>query len=208
MWDVLPSLDMSGLHCEIKEIESLVPVSVIICDLPSCHRQILQISQSWCLSAARTMTEFLEVRTPPNQFLGASLLPPPPTHHRHDYHLTKWSACLGALQIFGQVKFGSYHNNICRCQQYIPQSTIYYEADNSDFWGPHTQTFGTFLLYIDPHIAFWDGVASLAHTPASFNLHGSEYNVKIQNITPPSREKGQDPEYNHTIQNFTPQSRI
>ena len=40
---------MSGLHCEIKEIESLVPVSVIICDLPSCHGQILQISQSWCL---------------------------------------------------------------------------------------------------------------------------------------------------------------
>ena len=40
---------MSGLDCEIKEIESLVPVSVIICDLPSCHGQILQISKSWCL---------------------------------------------------------------------------------------------------------------------------------------------------------------
>ena len=32
MLSFFPSLD-----CEIKEIESLVPVPVIICDLPSCH---------------------------------------------------------------------------------------------------------------------------------------------------------------------------
>ena len=39
----------AGKCCEINEIESSVPVSVIICDLPSCHRQILQISQILCL---------------------------------------------------------------------------------------------------------------------------------------------------------------
>ena len=82
------------LDCEIKEIESSVPVSVIVCDLPSCHRQILQISRSWCLrrddsrrahNCAAQWLNFWNCAHPQPSSWIFFLLPPPPTHHRH-YH--------------------------------------------------------------------------------------------------------------------------
>ena len=61
----------AGKCCEINEIESSVPVSVIICDLPSCHRQILQISQILCLCRGGAHNDWIfgTLWLPLNQFL-------------------------------------------------------------------------------------------------------------------------------------------
>ena len=102
---LLPSRD-----CEIKEIESSVPVSVIVCDLPSCHRQILQISRSWCLrrddsrrahNCAAQWLNFWNCAHPQPSSWTFFLLPPPPTHHRH-YHNTT----IIAFEIEGLANFG------------------------------------------------------------------------------------------------------